>query len=123
MIKKPLTIKHTNDLNAICGLWMNPDLKKQCVVAVRQDERYEFMECHFEVYHNGGNALMNTIYCVNTLGVLFSISDIYCDHEPGKHEIEDLFVCLFNPNDENDKKILSELSWEQYQEHMKYNIF
>jgi hypothetical protein len=31
-------------------------------------------------------------------------------------------ICLFDPNDEKDKEILSELSWEQHQEYMKEQI-
>lgn len=122
MIKKKLTIWHADGLNSLGGLWMNPDLRKQCVVAVRQEDHYEFMECHFEVWHNGGNSLTNTIYCVNTLGIIFPVSQIYCDYS-GEYNIENLEVCLFDPNDQKDKDILSEISYEQYQEFMKTNAF
>ena len=59
MIKKKLTIYGDSDI-----LYMNPELKKQCIVAVGQEDHYEFMECHFEVWHKGGNALTNEILCV-----------------------------------------------------------
>lgn len=121
MIKKKLTILHKDNYNLVGELWMNPELRHQCIVAVRQEDHYEFMECHFEVWHNGGNALTNTIYCVNCKGLLFSISEIYCDHN--YEGIENIEVCLFDPNDENDKKILEEISYELYLEYKKYNDF
>ena len=121
MIKKKLTIWYKEDYNSVGELWMNPDLRHQYIVAIRQEDHYEFMECHFEVWHNGGNALTNTIQCVNTLGIPFPISQIYCDHPTGEHGIDSLEVCLFNPDDPKDKEILSEISYEQYLEHMKYD--
>ena len=121
MIKKKLTIWYKDDINSIGSLWLNPDLREQCVVAVKQTDHCEFMECHFEVWHNGGNSLTNTIYCVNTLGLIFPISQIYCDYS-GEYNIEKLEICLFDPNDEKDKEILSELSYELYQEYIKDNI-
>ena len=120
MIKKKLTIWQDNSFNYTGELWMNPDLRKQCIVAVRQEDCYEFMECHFEVWHRGGNALTNVIHCVNTLGIFFPISQIYCDYE-GEYNIEKLEVCLFDPNDSKDKEILSEISYEQHLEYMKYD--
>ena len=120
MIKKKLTI-WGDQINTPKVLWMNSDLRKQCVVAVKQEDHYEFMECHFEVWHNQGNALTNTINCINTLGLIFPVSQLYC--EPvGEFNQENLEVCLFDPNDEKDKEILSELSWEQHQEYMKEQI-
>ena len=122
MIKKKLTIWHKDNYNCIGELWMNPELRKQCVVAVKQGDHYEFMECHFELWHNGGNALMNTIICVNNLGIIFPISQLYCDYI-GEYSLENLEVCLFDPNDQKDKDILEEISYEQYQEYMNDNIF
>ena len=119
MIKKKLTIRHKDTYNSIGELWMNPELRKQCVVAVRQEDCYEFMECHFEVWHRGGNALTNEISCVNTLGIFFPISQIYCDHNIDG--IENIEVCLFDPNDPKDKEILSEISYEQSLEYRKYD--
>lgn len=122
MIKKKLTIWHKNNYSCIDELWMNPELRKQCVVAVKQEDHYEFMECHFEIWHNGENALMNTIICVNDLGINFPISQLYCDYV-GEHSLENLEVYLFDPNDQKDKDILAEISYEQCQEYMKDNIF
>jgi len=122
MIKKKLTIWYKDGINSIGSLWLNPDLREQCVVAVKQIDHCEFMECHFEVCHNGGNALRNDIMCVNTLGINFPISQIYCSNSSGKYGIDFLEVCLFDPNDEKDKEILSELSYELYQEYIKDNI-
>lgn len=119
MIKKKLTIWYKEDYNYVGELWLNPDLRNQCIVAVRREDHYEFMECHFEVWHNGGNALTNTIQCVNTLGISFPISEIYCNHN--YEGIENIEVCLFDPDDENDQDILSEISYEQSLEYQKYD--
>ena len=73
----------------------------------------------FEVWHKGGNALTNTIQCVNTLGIPFPISQIYCDHNIDG--IENIEVCLFDSNDPKDKEILSEISYEQNLEYRKYD--
>jgi hypothetical protein len=122
MIRKELTILHKDNYNSIGKLWMNPDLRKQCVVAVKQEDHYEFMECHFEVWHNGGNSITNDIICVNTLGIIFPISQLYYEYE-NEYSLENIEICLFDPNDEKDKKILEEISYELYLEYKQYNDF
>ena len=79
------------------------------------------MECHFEVWHNGGNSITNAIMCINTLGIPFGVSQLYTEPVTEVH-YEHMEICLFDPNDEKDKEILSELSWEQHQEYMKEQI-
>ena len=69
MIKKKLTIWGGN-IKSTPVYMLNPDLRKQCVVAVRQEDHYEFMEGHFEVWHNGGYSITNSIMCVNILSLL-----------------------------------------------------
>jgi hypothetical protein len=120
MIKKKLTIWGGN-ISSTPVYMLNPDLRKQCVVAVRQEDHYEFMEGHFEVWHNGGYSITNTIHCVNTLGIPFDVGQLYTEPVTEVH-YEHMEICLFDPNDENDKRILSELSWEQHQEYMKEQI-
>jgi hypothetical protein len=95
MIKKKLTIWHADELNSLGGLWMNPDLRKQCVVAVRQEDHYEFMECHFEVWHNGGYSITNSIMCVNTLGIPFDVGQLYTEPVTEVH-YEHMEICLFD---------------------------
>ena len=48
MIKKKLAI-WGGSINSTHTYMLNPELRKQCVVAVRQGDHYEFMEGHFEV--------------------------------------------------------------------------
>ena len=59
--------------------------------------------------------------CVNTLGIPFDVGQLYTEPVTEVH-YEHMEICLFDPNDENDKRILSELSWEQHQEYMKEQI-
>lgn len=120
MIKKKLTIWGGN-ISSTPVYILNPDLRKQCVVAVRQEDYYEFMEGHFEVWHNGGYSITNSIMYVNTLGIPFDIGQLYTEPVTEVH-YEYMEICLFDPNDEKDKEILSELSWEQHQEYMKEQI-
>ena len=122
MIKKKLAVYgDANNVQDLKELYMNPELKKQCVVAVKQEDHYEFMECHFEVWHNHGNALFNTLCCVNTFGLFFPISQLYCD-PVSETDLSKIKVCLFDPDDPKDKEILSEISWELSQEYRKDNI-
>ena len=121
MIKKKLTI-WGGSISSTPVYMLNPDLRKQCVVAVRQEDHYDFMECHFEVWHNGGNSITNDIICVNTLGIPFPISQLYYEYE-NEYSLENIEICLFDPNDEKDKKILEEISYELYLEYKQYNDF
>ena len=122
MIRKELTILHKDNYNSTGKLWMNPDLRHQYIVAVRQEDHYEFMECHFEVWHNGGNSITNDIICVNTLGIIFPISQLYYEYE-NEYSLENIEICLFDLNNEKDKKILEEISYELYLEYKQYNDF
>lgn len=120
MIRKKLTI-WGDIISSIPVYMLNPDLCKQCVVAVRQEDHYEFMEGHFEIWHNGGYSITNSIIYVNTLGISFDVGQLYTEPVTEVH-YERMEICLFDPNDDKDKEILSELSWEQYQEYSKEQI-
>lgn len=120
MIKKKVAIWGGN-INSVHTYMLNPELRKQCVVAVRQEDQYEFMECHFEVWHNGGYSITNSIMCVNTLGIPFGLGQLYTEPVTEIHP-EYMEICLFDPNDEKDKEILAELNYEQHLEWCKENI-